>query len=213
MPELAYSRTRHVAALSAVSDRDLLAQLQADDELALDELVKRKTRALLNVVYRVLADWEESRDVVQMTFVRIWESRSKYSSEYSPNTWIYRIATNLAIDHLRSRRSRDRAAEPLRLQHERRQDASGEQHGARLGDREVQRIFDELAAGLSERQRAVFVLREIEGLSSREVAEIVGCRESTVRNHLFHARSHLRRGIEERYPEYLPAMRLAREDA
>jgi RNA polymerase sigma-70 factor (ECF subfamily) len=211
MPELAYSKVRHAAELAAASDRDLLDRLAKSDELALDELVRRKTQALMAVVYRVLTDREEARDVVQLTFVRIWEHRARYSQEYSPNTWIYRIATNLAIDHLRSRRSRERAAEPLRLHMERRQDAAGGRHLARLGDREVQGIFEELAAGLSEKQRAVFVLREIEGLSSREVAAIVGCRESTVRNHLFHARNQLRRGIEARYPEYLP--RAAPEEA
>ena len=60
----------------------------------------------------------------------------------------------------------------------------------------------ELAAGLSEKQRMVFLLREIEGLSSPEVSQIVGCRESTVRNHLFNARKYLRRELLRRYPEY-----------
>ncbi len=69
------------------------------------------------------------------------------------------------------------------------------------------RILRELAAGLTERQRLVFLLRELEGLSSREVAEILGCRASTVRNHLFTARKHLREELKRRYPEY------AREEA
>ena len=143
----------------------------------------------------MLNDWEESRDVVQMTFVRIWESRSRYSAEYSPNTWIYRIATNLAIDHLRSRRSRDRAAEPLRLQQERRQDACSERDGARMGDREAQRIFDELAAGVSERQRAVFVLRAVEELSVAETARALGITDGAVRVRFFRARNRLRRAL------------------
>ena len=66
-------------------------------------------------------------------------------------------------------------------------------------------IFRELAAELTEKQRTVFVLREVEGLPSKEVAEVLGCRESTVRNHLFNARKYLRRAIVERYPEYARA--------
>src|SRR5437764_833869 len=73
---------------------------------------------------------------------------------------------------------------------------------SRLQQGEVAAIFRELSTHLSEKQRLVFLLREVEGLSSQEVAEIVGCRESTVRNHLFNARKLLRRELVQRYPEY-----------
>jgi RNA polymerase sigma-70 factor (ECF subfamily) len=79
--------------------------------------------------------------------------------------------------------------------------------------REVGRIFRELADKLSEKQRLVFLLKEVEGLSSTEVAEIAGCRESTVRNHLFNARRTLRKEILEKYPEYAKAWRGATEPA
>src|SRR6185436_20254677 len=71
-----------------------------------------------------------------------------------------------------------------------------------LQQREVETIFNELAAGLSEKQRLAFLLREVEGLSSQQVAEILDCRESTVRNHLFNARKLLRKTLLARYPEY-----------
>ena len=81
-------------------------------------------------------------------------------------------------------------------------DSGSERDLARLQQAEVGAIFRELAQGLSEKQRLVFLLRELEGLSSQEVAEVVGCRESTVRNHLFNARKYLRRELLKRYPEY-----------
>ena len=90
-PQLAYSRSRHQTALSELSDREILLKIQSADELALDELVRRKTGPLVQVAYRVLGDLEESRDVVQIAFVRVWEKRSSYDSKWSPNTWIYRI--------------------------------------------------------------------------------------------------------------------------
>jgi RNA polymerase sigma-70 factor (ECF subfamily) len=152
----------------------------------------------------MIRDAEEARDLVQMAFVRLWEARDRYDSRYSPNTWIYRIATNLTIDYLRSRACQERIAEPFRLELLR----GGE--GAppdlsRLEHREVERIFQELARRLSPRQRACFLLRELEGFSSAEVAEILGCDESTVRNHLFHARKELKKQLARRYPEYLPS--------
>jgi RNA polymerase sigma-70 factor (ECF subfamily) len=205
LPRLAYSRVQHREELESLDDRALLERLQASDELALDELVRRKMQPLVQVAYRILGDREEARDVVQIAFVRVWEHRLRYHPRYSPNTWIYRIATNLAIDHLRSRRSRERAAEPLRFHLERRQDQAGRRELGELGEREVGAVFEQLAAGLTERQRAIFVMRELEGMSSAEVAEIVGCRESTVRNHLFNARRVLREALIRRFPEYAPA--------
>lgn len=204
MPELVYSRNRHREELASLTDRELLARLAADDELALAELVARKSQPLIQTVTRILGDAEEARDVVQVALFKLWESRGKYDARWSPNTWIYRIATNLAIDHWRSRRSRDEAREPVRFHLV--QAAENVDAGAlaELKGSEVERIFRELALELTEKQRLVFVLREIEGLPSNEVAEIAGCEESTVRNHLFNARKILRARLIARYPEYAP---------
>jgi RNA polymerase sigma-70 factor (ECF subfamily) len=209
VPELVFSAARAAASLSDASDRDLLAGLSGDDERALDELISRKTKPLLQLVARIVGDEEEARDVVQLTFLRVWEHRRRFDDRWSPNTWIYRIATNLAIDHLRSRRSRERTTEPVRHHLRRVADARAERDLSQLHQREVLGIFRELAAGLSERQRLVFLLREVEGLSSQEVAAIIGCRESTVRNHLFNARKTLRDELLRRFPEYAPAHRAA----
>lgn len=187
---------------SELSDRDLLERLRQSEERALEELVTRKTKPLLQAVVRILGDMEEARDIVQVTFFKVWENRAKFDDRFSPNTWIYRIATNLAIDHLRARQSRERSAEPARRHFQLMADNSAGVSGPKLEEREVSKIFAELADDLTEKQRAVFVLREVEGRSSEEVAELVGCRESTVRNHLFHARKVLRAALRERYPEY-----------
>jgi RNA polymerase sigma-70 factor, ECF subfamily len=202
MLELVYSATRDRISWAERSDRELLLALRSGDEAALNELIGRKTKPLIQLVQRILGDLEEARDVVQVTFFKVWENRTKFDERWSPNTWIYRIASNLAIDHLRSRKSRERSHEPVK-QHLRQvadsnshRDLSGLQHS------EVAAIFRELSAGLSEKQRMVFLLREMEGLSSPEVAEVLGCRESTVRNHLFNARKYLRRELVRRYPEY-----------
>lgn len=199
-PKLAYSEVRQRSRFREASDRQLLAAVATGDELALDELIRRKSQPLLQLAARMLGDQEEARDVVQMTFVRAWQNRHRFDDRYSPNTWLYRIASNLAIDQLRSRRSRERASEPLR--HELLSRGAPVSAGASSREREVEAIFRELSGELSRKQRLVFVLRELEGLSSSEVAEIVGCRESTVRNHLFNARKVLRRELLRRYPEY-----------
>jgi RNA polymerase sigma-70 factor (ECF subfamily) len=204
VPQLAYSERGARAKWAEQHDIALMEGLREDDPLALDELVSRKTQPLLQVVHRILGDLEEARDVVQMTLLRVWQRRREYDSKWQPNTWIFRIATNIAIDLLRSRRSRERSS-PGVLHHLRQAGVRQERHDqSRLSVEEVHRIFLELAADLTEKQRVVFVLREIEGRPSHEVARILGCRESTVRNHLFNARKLLRERLLEQYPEYVP---------
>ncbi len=212
MLELVYSnRQSPRPSWAEASDRDLLMAVRQGEEPALNELIGRKTKPLLQLCQRILSDAEEARDVVQVTFFKVWENRGKFDDRWSPNTWIYRIASNLAIDHLRSRKSREKSHEPVR-QHLR-QVADGRAHRdlSRLQQTEVAMIFRELSVGLSEKQRMVFLLRELEGLSSPEVAEILGCRESTVRNHLFNARKYLRRELLRRYPEYAGGFGLGEE--
>lgn len=202
MPELVYSEARHRAAWAERSDRDLLEGIRDRDEAALDELITRKSGPLVQLAHRIVGDREEARDVVQVALFRVWSQIERFDPRWSPNTWIYRIVNNLAIDHLRSRQSWQRQVEPVR-QHLR-QVAAGRSRRTlpSLEGSEVADIFRNLADELTEKQRSVFVLRELEGLSSREVAEVVGCRESTVRNHLFNARKLLRAALLERYPEY-----------
>jgi len=193
------------------SDRDLLVAVREGDESAFNELIGRKTKPLLQLCQRILGDVEEARDVVQVTFFKVWENRRKFDDRWSPNTWIYRIASNLAIDHLRSRKSRERSHEPVRQHLRQVADTRAQRDLTRLQQSEVAAIFRDLSAGLSEKQRMAFLLRELQGLSSAEVAEILNCRESTVRNHLFNARQILRRELLRRYPEYAGSFSLAEE--
>lgn len=200
--KLVYSRNQERERLRQADDKALLLALKQGEEDALDELIDRKTGSLVKLISRMVGDAEEARDIVQITFVRLWEHRARFDERWAPNTWIYRIATNLAIDYLRSRASRQKTTEPLRMHVLHAEDGRFRNQVAQIHAEEVSEIFRELSSELSEQQRLVFLLREIEDLPSKEVAEIVGVRESTVRNHLFNARRELRRRLLERYPEY-----------
>jgi RNA polymerase sigma-70 factor (ECF subfamily) len=202
MPRLVFSRQQQRRRWAEAEDREVLSALARDDEEAFDELMRRKAPPLLGLATRMVGDREEARDIVQLTFLRVWEHRRRFDEQWSPNTWLYRIATNLAIDYLRAEGGRRDKAEPVRRHWFEIVGRHRHADPAELDRREVEAILAKLATGLSERQRAVFLLRELEGLSSAEVAQVLGCRESTVRNHLFAARKHLRRELRERYPEY-----------
>jgi RNA polymerase sigma factor (sigma-70 family) len=197
---------------SDASDRDLLMALKEGEDAALDELIRRKTKVLLQLAQSILGDVEEARDVVQVTFFKVWENRRKFDAKWSPNTWMFRITSNLAIDHLRSRNSRERINEPVRLHLLHTADSEAHYDFSAMEQHEVGRIFQRLADALPERQRVVFVLREIEGLETHEVAQILGIKESAVRSQLYNARQVLRQELVRRFPEYAATMQPALAD-
>lgn len=202
--ELVHSQESRRRCLDAATDEELLAAVAAGDEPAFERLVERKAGPFLGHALRMLGERQEAEDVVQSALLRIWTRRRRYRPGRPADPWLFRILTNLALDRLRSRRSRRQAqrrfaAELVVV------GGSTRHHPATLGDREVERLFAQLAVALTPRQRAVFVLRCIEGRSGRETAEILRCGESTVRSHLMNARTILQRELSRRFPEYLPA--------
>jgi RNA polymerase sigma-70 factor (ECF subfamily) len=198
--ELVYSESRHRTEVEQLPDREMAVAARGGDMAAFEALVTRKTPVVVAVARRVLGNAEDARDVAQMVFVRVWEELHRYDETYSFNTWLYRIATNLAIDFLRSTRSRQRAhGATLHLVRMREEQTAGET-ARQAEDRELARVFEQVSASLSGKQKAAFILREIEDRDTREIAEILNCGESTVRNHLFQARRVLRREIARLYP-------------
>ena len=206
MPFLVHSSRQKQPEWASASDREVMAAVQSGDELAFDELIRRKTAPLLKVVDRITRDREEARDIVQVVFLRVWEKRRQFDPRWSPNTWIYRIGVNLAIDLIRSRQHRDQALGPLGA-HLRSVKPGDSRALADLEHRQVAAIFDRLAEDLPEKQRLVFLLVGVDGMPAGEVGEILGCRPSTVRNHLFAARKRLRQELIRLYPEYAPTRR------
>jgi RNA polymerase sigma-70 factor (ECF subfamily) len=187
-----------------MNDPQWIQSAREGDERAFAELVRRHSGGLHRAVARILADDAEAWDVVQMAFLKAWQKLDRYDPKYSFTTWLYRIGTNLAIDLLRSRTSRERAHK-AGTEHRLRVVGSGESAGARADSGEADDILRELVGVLTPQQRSAFVLREMEGLETAEVADVLGCSATTVRNHIFQARKALRRELRDRFPEYLPA--------
>jgi RNA polymerase sigma-70 factor (ECF subfamily) len=187
-----------------MDERSCVHAARKGDEEAFAVLVRRHSGGLHRAVARILGDESEAWDVVQMAFLRAWQSLDRYNERWSFATWLYRIGTNLAIDLIRSRASRERAH---RAGSEHQLRVVGEPNPAsELADhREVHRLLAELAGSLTPHQRSAFVLRELEGMTTSEVGRVLGCSAATVRNHVFQARRILRRELGRRYPEYLPA--------
>jgi RNA polymerase sigma-70 factor (ECF subfamily) len=187
-----------------MTDRDWVRSAQDGDEEAFAKLIRRHSGGLHRAVARILADDTEAWDVVQMAFLKAWQRLDRYNPRYSFSTWLYRIGTNLAIDLLRSRSSRERTHK-AHTEHRLRLVGAGEGAGSRVDSSEADRILSQIVGVLTPHQRSAFVLREMQDLDTAEVAEVLGCSATTVRNHIFQARKALRREMRARFPEYLPA--------
>jgi RNA polymerase sigma-70 factor (ECF subfamily) len=182
-------------------DETLLRRARQGDGAALEQLVARKRARAFRMARHVVGNDDDAKDVVQLAFIRVWRKLRLYREGSGFDPWLHRIVMNLAIDFRRRAAVRHRGLRDLQARGA--PGPSPEWPEAPIRGDEVGRIFDELAASLPPQQRAAFALREIEGLSTEEVARIVGVRPSTVRNHLFQARRTLQRLLRERYPEYV----------
>jgi RNA polymerase sigma-70 factor (ECF subfamily) len=161
--------------------------------------VRRKTSKVYALCYRVIGNAEDAKDISQLVFIKLWENLDKYDPQYAFDTWLYRMVTNVAIDFMRNRQSRDNAVNSnLRLV----RTAADAEQGVVVQRKEVENVFNEISTVLSPKQKTIFIMNEMEDLPSAEIAKILGCRESTVRNHLFNARKAMQVQLQQRFPEY-----------
>jgi len=173
----------------------LVRLARAGDQDAFRQLVERKRDRVFRVAWQHLGNADDARTVAQGVFVRLWQNLDKYDETRAFDTWLYQVTAHAAIDHHRRRKARPAEA-PL-------DDALHAAAAAAdpVETSELRRVLHSLVGELSEKMRLAFLMREVEGLSTAEVAEALGTTQSTVRNHVFTARKLLREAIETRYPE------------
>jgi RNA polymerase sigma-70 factor (ECF subfamily) len=196
------------ASLQQMSERQVIEQAQAGDRAAFDELVRRYDRDVLRLAVNVLHSTEDARDVYQEAFLKIYRNLHRFRSECSFYTWIYRIVTNVCLDHLRRRRSRpedqapelamaarEGAAGPDFFERQRATRAQDNPESNLLGQEIGVRIERALAM-LSPRERMIFEMKHYQGLKLRAIGEALGTTEDTVKTSLFRATRKLRAQLE-----------------
>src|SRR6476469_9448721 len=180
-------------------DRQLVQTIRQGDTEAFETLVRRKTSKVYALCYLFIGNAEDAKDISQLVFIKLWENLEKYDPQYAFDTWLYRMVTNVAIDFMRNKQSRDNAVNSnLRLV----KTSSDADQGTIVQRKEVESVFNTVAQVLSPKQKTIFVMNQMEDLSSSEIAKVLGCRESTVRNHLFNARKLMQQQLRKRFPEY-----------
>lgn len=185
----------------SLSDEDLMARVAEDDERAFTELVKRFQGRVTNLISRVLNDRNGADDLTQEVFVRVHVHRRNYRRGSKFSTWLFTIAANLAKNEIR-RRVRRRNWFSLDALQEVLHDSviqladPTEGREAGLEREQLQGEVGRAIATVPEKYRLSLVLRDIEGLSYEEIAEVLGVPGGTVRSRINRARSMLKRKLQ-----------------
>ena len=180
-------------------DRQLVETIRGGDASAFELLVRRKTSKVYSLCYRVIGNAEDAKDISQLVFIKLWENLEKYDAAYAFDTWLYRMVTNVAIDFMRNKQSREAAVNSnLRLV----KTSNEAEQGVVMQRKEIESVFNTVSQVLSPKQKTIFIMNQMDDIPSSEIAKILGCRESTVRNHLFNARKLMQQQLQKRFPEY-----------
>jgi RNA polymerase sigma-70 factor (ECF subfamily) len=184
-----------VTAFADADDAQVVQAFLDGRERAFDELVARYQVRLLNFVYRTVGDRERAEDLVQEVFIRIYRHLHRFDQTKKFSTWAYTIASNLAKNELRNRSrnplvlfqtiKRHWEADHRPLQFE---DSSSRPDDL-YHKRHLRELVEQSVSQLPEHHRVVFVLRELEGKTYEEIADITGCNLGTVKSRLNRARN------------------------
>jgi RNA polymerase sigma-70 factor (ECF subfamily) len=186
--------------LAAFADRELVTRAVTGREDAFEELVRRYQRPIAAYVYRMVGDYEAALDLTQEVFIKVYNSLRRYRSEFKFSTWIYKIAHNSAVDHLRRYSNRTQALTG---------ECEGEQYDLPLESRrlspeqesekaERRAEIEHVVRGLPTAYRELVLLRHSHDMSYDEIAEVTGLPLGTVKNRLFRARETMRQQFIQR---------------
>ncbi|HEX3102520.1 MAG TPA: sigma-70 family RNA polymerase sigma factor [Pyrinomonadaceae bacterium] len=185
-----------------LSDHDLIEATKSGDEAAFGEIMNRYRNPLTNYLYRFLNDYEEAVDLAQETFVRVYFAIDRYHTQFAFSTYIYRIATNLAISEIRKRKRRRLLSLTGLFQSEDDSSVEFQPPDTRiladdeLVEEERDRTIARAIAALPEKYRVPVILRDIEGKSYDEVAEIMELGLGTTKSRISRGRGLLKEKLE-----------------
>jgi RNA polymerase sigma-70 factor, ECF subfamily len=186
--------------IRALTDGELIVEAVGGRAFGFEELVRRYQRPITAYVFRMVGDYDAALDVTQEVFIKVYNSLEKYSPEYKFSTWLYRIAHNAAVDHLRRNSVIPQSIEAenidgtYELQIESRGPTPEENHERSEWRAEIETVVRCLPPAY----RDLILLRHSRDLSYDEIAEVTGLPLGTVKNRLFRAREMMRKIFIER---------------
>ena len=186
--------------VSAASDRDLVATAVTGSVGGFEELVRRYQRPISAYVYRMVGDYDSALDLTQEIFMKVYASLDRYRSEFKFSTWIYKIAHNAAVDHLRRTTAREQSlfkgteSDQYELPIESGKISPEVESERKERSQEIEAVVRTLPTAY----RELIVLRHAQDLTYEEIVEVTGLPLGTVKNRLFRAREIMRQHFVER---------------
>jgi len=189
-----------------LSDTDLIIQAQKGNQNAFEELVYRYDRNVLSVALKYANNEDDAKDLYQEVFIRVYRGLRNFRFQSEFSTWLFRITTNVCLTY------KSRSKEHLRVSIDRSFDDDEQEissspelvyegsapeeisSGSNIGE-----IVNEAVESLSPKQRMTFILKHYEGYKIREIAEMMNCKEGTVKKYLFDATKNLRKKLSPVY--------------
>ena len=186
-----------------LDDTDLILRAQKENESAFEELVYRYDRSVLSIALKYTLNEDDAKDLYQEVFIRVYRGLKNFRFESEFSTWIYRITTNVCLsyksrskDHLRvSINNNDDDDEENEIGEARELIYDGSSPEEMTSGADIREIVDEAVESLSPKQKMTFILKHYEGYKIREIAEMLNCKEGTVKKYLFEAIKNLRKKL------------------
>ena len=187
------------------TDLKLVQAAKSGNRVAFGKLVKKYERKVFYLAFDLVHDYEDAKDIAQDAFIKSFEKLQQFEERAQFSTWLYRITVNLAMDQHRRRKRRPHDSLEENIHEIERQKKVEQAEEGQRSELELQtsaqRVKKKKAmAHLSENQRVATVLKYFHQKSSKEIAEVLGCSESTARIHLFRALKNMKKhlkGIQE----------------
>lgn len=195
-------RGRVARPVSSADDRELVRRAQREDKESFEELIRRHQHRVFAVAGGILKRREDVEDIAQQVFVKAYFSLKRFDQRAAFTTWLYKITVNECWDLLRKRKVRPLVYEADLSEEQARQVISSAEKSKDepdISDRlEARQRVERLLDGLDERDRLMLILKEVEGFSIEEIAEVLDLNANTVKVRLFRARRRVISQAKER---------------
>ena len=189
-----------------LTDTDLILQAQKGDQNAFEELVYRYDRNVLSIAFKYANNEDDAKDLYQEVFIRVYRGLKSFRFQSEFSTWLFRITTNVCLtyksrskEHLRVSIDNDYDDEENEISTTKELVYDGSSPEEISSGSDLGEIINAAVESLSPKQRMTFILKHYEGYKIREIAEMLNCKEGTVKKYLFDAIKNLRKKLSPVY--------------
>ena len=183
--------------MSLLAEAEIVNQAKAGDQHAFRKLVTAYQGFVYSIAYRFTTNQEEAEDLVQECFVKFWKNLDKYNPEFKLKPWIGKMITNLSLDFVKSARSKN---DKRKLEMNENLSVADSRHSeSDVHATELHETILRLAEKLTPKQRAAFILRDLEMMEVSEVCDILNISATNLKSNLYYARLNIKEGLLKYY--------------